>query len=98
MRDISLVLEKRKKKHINDDFGIEECWKQITEIFSQDEVETINYLNNCSKEDLYFISEVFEDISENLKSKKIIACLRKLDKKYPDLKMTSDINLAEEYI
>ena len=53
MREISLVLEERKKKHVNDDFGIEECWKEITEILSQNEDETINYLNNCSKEDLY---------------------------------------------
>lgn len=63
----------RKKKHGNDDFGIEECWKKITEILSQNEDGTIDYLNNCSKEDLYYRSEVFEDIPRNLKSDKIFS-------------------------
>ncbi|WP_162145048.1 hypothetical protein [Cellulosilyticum lentocellum] len=41
---------------------------------------------------------MFEDISEKLQSKKFIKCLRELDKKYPQLKMTKDIDLAEQYI
>lgn len=58
----------------------------------------IFYLENCSEEDIYFISEVFEDVSEQLQSKEYIECLRKLDDKFPNLDMTKDIDLAEEYI
>ena len=47
--------------------------------------------------DLYWISEVFEDISVNLKSQKFIDCLRKLDKKFPGLEMAHDIDIAESY-
>ncbi len=47
--------------------------------------------------DLYWISEVFEDISANLKSQKFIDCLRKLDKKFPELEMAHDIDIAESY-
>ncbi|MFD6576869.1 hypothetical protein ACFWD0_11845, partial [Bacillus subtilis] len=48
--------------------------------------------------DLYWISEVFEDLAESLQSKELINCLRKLDEKYPDLEMTNDIDIAESYI
>lgn len=95
---MEIILKERKAKHIEDDMGIQKCWEKMTNILSEDEDETIAYLNKCPKEDLYYISEVFEDISENLQSIKFIACLRELDKKFPELDMTNDINLAEEYL
>lgn len=53
---------------------------------------------NCSKDDVLLISSVFDYVSENLQSKKFISCLRELDKKYPDLILTSFIDDAEDYI
>lgn len=87
-----------KKQNINDDYGIEKSWNEIVEALSKNEDNTINYLKNADRDGLYWISEVFEDISENLQSERFIYCLRKLDKKYPDLDMTSDIDIAESYI
>jgi hypothetical protein len=83
---------------MNDDMGIQSCWEELTNILSANEKETIKYLSNCEKEELYWISEVFEDISENLESKDFIRCLRNIDKKFPELEMTKDIDLGEEYI
>jgi len=95
---MDIIIKDRKKKSIEDDYGIQECWSQIIEILSKDVKATILYLESCSEEDIYFISEVFEDISERLQSKEYILCLRKLDKKFPNLNLTKDIDLAEEYI
>ncbi|MCY7501638.1 MULTISPECIES: hypothetical protein [Bacillus] len=92
------VLDKRKKLDLNDDYGIQKSWDEIIEILGENEERTLEYLDRCSKEDLYWISEVFEDISEVLQSKELIKCLRKLDEKYPELEMTQDIDLAESYI
>lgn len=89
------LIRERKNKHPEDDYGIYECWDKMTEILSQDIDETIQYLENCLEEDIYFISEIFEDISEKVKSEKYIICLRKLDKKFPNLNMTRDIDIAE---
>ena len=61
---------------MNDDMAIQKCWQDITDILSENEENTITYLNNCSKDELYWISEVFEDISENLQSRDFIKCLR----------------------
>ncbi|MDA1478344.1 hypothetical protein [Bacillus changyiensis] len=95
---MGIILNKRKKLHLNDDYGIEKSWNEIIEVLSEHEEKTIRYLENCCKEDLYYISEVFEDIVEITQSKKLIDCLRKLDEKYPELEMTNDIDIAEGYI
>ncbi|MGG0759204.1 hypothetical protein [Bacillus paramycoides] len=95
---IKKALEDRRMLHPNDDYGIEKSWGKLTAILSENEEVTINYLMNCSKEDVYLISEVFEDVSEKLQSKGFIECLRKLDEKFPDLNLTYDIDVAESYI
>ncbi|MCC2929417.1 hypothetical protein [Bacillus sp. LBG-1-113] len=78
---------------------MQKSWDEQIEILSENEENTVSYLANCNKEDLYWISEVFEDLAESLQSKElIINCLRKLDEKYPDLEMTNDIDIAESYI
>ncbi|EOV9529293.1 hypothetical protein CN931_04910 [Bacillus sp. AFS054943] len=95
---MQVILDKRKKLNLNDDYGIQKSWNEIIEVLSENEENTIRYLENCSKEDLYWISEVFEDIAEIVQSKEFINCLRKLDKKFPELEMTKDIDIAESYI
>ncbi|WP_459502577.1 hypothetical protein [Bacillus sp. C1] len=95
---MEVILDKRKKLNLNDDYGIQKSWNEIVEVLSENEENTIRYLEICSKEDLYWISEVFEDIAEIVQSKEFINCLRKLDKKFPELEMTKDIDIAESYI
>jgi len=82
---------------VNDDCGMEKYWNKMTELLSLNEDTTIKYLEDCDADNLYWISEVFEDISANLKSQKFIDCLRKLDKKFPELEMAHDIDIAESY-
>ncbi|MBC1503716.1 hypothetical protein HB825_11620 [Listeria booriae] len=98
IKQMEIILEKRKSLNINDDFGIEKCWNEMTELLSQNEMETINYLEESTEKDLYYISEIFEDVSERFQSEQFINCLRKLDKKFPELDMTQDIDIAESYI
>ena len=71
---IQKILKKRKERH-PDDPRIYEEWKSLTEIFSQNEEDTINYLGNCPKEQPEWLCEVFDDISERLKSEKFITTL-----------------------
>lgn len=96
--EIQENLKKRRSINQDDDFGLERSWEELTNILSKNEDETIKYLMNCSKDDVLFISSVFDYVSENLQSKEFISCLRELDKKYPDLKLTSFIDDAKDYI
>lgn len=45
-----------------DDPRILEKWNELISIFIQDEENTISYLNTCSKENINWISEIFDDI------------------------------------
>ncbi|EOH95910.1 hypothetical protein UAY_03336 [Enterococcus moraviensis ATCC BAA-383] len=95
---VNQVLEERREISLNYDYGVENSWEKLTAILSENEVKTINYLMGCSKDNVYWISEVFEDISERLQSRKFIECLRGLDQKFSDLNLTYHIDVAEDYI
>lgn len=95
---MKVILNKRKKLNLNDDYGIQNSWDAIIEVLVENEGNTLRYLEKCSKEDLYWIGEVFEDIAEIIQSKELINCLRKLDEKFPELDMSNDIDIAESYI
>jgi len=89
------IIEERKKMH-QDDPRIIEKWNKLTQIFIQNEESTIMYLNNCKKENIEWISEIFEDISEQLKSLRFIECIEQLSNKYPDLDLEQDILYAKK--
>lgn len=60
-----------------DEYWIEDYWKAEIEIFTENISETIDFiLNSCSDEELFWISEVFEDIAEQTQSKEFIKTLR----------------------
>lgn len=59
---------------------------------------TIKFLNEADVETVDWISEVFEDISERLKSAKYIDCLEGLSKKYPHKLLRPAINAAKNLL
>src|SRR5699024_6328057 len=95
---MNVILNKRKNLNLSDGYGIQQSWNQIIEVLVENERNTIKYLENCSKSDLYRISEVFEDIAEILQSKELIYSFIKLDEKYTELNMTNDIDITGSYI
>ncbi|UIO43731.1 hypothetical protein LOY85_06145 [Brevibacillus brevis] len=51
---------------------IEQKWMELTDALSENEDLTLNFLKNCTKTELSYLSEVFEDVAYNLQSKKYI--------------------------
>lgn len=95
--EIEKIIEERKKLH-PDDSRVVEKWKELTQIFIQNEENTIAYLNSCCKENIYWISEIFEDISEQLQSSGFIECIERLAIKYPDLNLEQDVLYAKKVL
>ncbi|MBQ8135265.1 MAG: hypothetical protein IJ192_12810 [Clostridia bacterium] len=63
--------------HPNDDYGTENCWKEETEILSENISETINFFENqCTDEEFFWLSSVFSDVSEIVQSKQFVQTLR----------------------
>ena len=92
---VEKIIEERKKMH-PDDPRIVEKWRELTKYFVQDQETTIEYLNNCNKENLKWIGEIFDDISELLQSYQFIECIERLSIKYPDLNLESDVFYARK--
>lgn len=76
------ILAVRINLHPNDDFGTAECWEKELQILTEDVTDTISFLENEStNEEFYWISEVFQELSEKVQSKKLIQAMRsRLDK------------------
>ncbi|KQO01101.1 hypothetical protein [Paenibacillus sp. Leaf72] len=82
----------------DNDPRIESKWEELTEILSRDENLTLGFIQVCTKTELMFLSEVFEEIAYNLQSKRYIELLYSLDKRYPDLDLKRHIEVAESYM
>ena len=94
---ITEIINKRKKMHLEDP-RVSECWDELNEILTVNEDQTISYLFLCEEKELYWISEVFDDISMSFKSLKFIECLEKLKEKYPKLDIDEDIKYSKKYL
>lgn len=89
------IINERIKMH-PDDPRIVDKWKELTDIFTKNENDTIDYLNNCSEDTVEWVSEIFEDISEVLQSQKFIQCIEFLKYKFKELDLEQDIMYAKE--
>lgn len=54
--EVNNLITERKNLH-PDDPKINDIWEQLIKIFSKDEHYTVQYLNNCSEDNLEWISE-----------------------------------------
>lgn len=77
-----------------------DVWSKLTEKLDKDEEETISFFNVCTETEIYWLSEVFEDISNTFKSPDFIVFLKQLQKKYIALALDleSDIKYAKDAI
>ncbi|GIN14042.1 hypothetical protein J26TS2_39090 [Shouchella clausii] len=82
----------------DNDPRVEQKWKELIVLLSEDENLTLNFLQVCTKTELSFLSEIFEEVAYNLQSKKYIELLYLLDQRYPDLNLKRSIQIAEEYM
>ena len=57
--------------------GIERCWTQLIDILSADAGESIDYfLHECTDEEFFWLSEIFEEIVEKTQSRELVSALR----------------------
>lgn len=79
------IIEERKLINDEWDYGVDQCNKKLIVLLTEDINKTIQFLDNdCTAEQFIWISEVFYEINEILRSKKFIEALKNLVVKYPD--------------
>ena len=92
---IVLLVNWRKELKNSEGLIEEYYWKPLINILSKNEKGTIDFLKNCNDEILYWISEIFEDISEIFQSKDFVEFLKELQQQHPNADMEQDIKYAE---
>ena len=95
--EVSNIIAERKKLHVNDP-SVENYWNKLTDVLIRDENTTIQFLDNSDSDTVMWISEVFEDVSEQLNSMEFIKCLEGLNNKYPKLNLEPFINEAKNFL
>jgi len=95
-KEFQEILTERESHHINDNHRIEKSWLRMTTFLSRDINQTIELLNTASEDEVLWISEVFEDIAEIVKSTAYIECLEHLVQKYPKANLSYIVHIAKE--
>ena len=92
---IEELIQIRKEMHL-DDPNITNIWNELADLLSQNIDDTVKIISELSRDEVYWVSEVFEDISENLMSQEFINCIESLAKKYSDIDISDDIEFAKK--
>lgn len=59
-----------------DNYWVEDYWKAAIEMYVKDISATIMFFqNDCDDEELYFLSEIFEEIVEQTQSRELVSVL-----------------------
>ena len=78
------------------------AWDKLAKFLSADIAASIDFLENeCSPDDIYWVSEVFDDIARKTQSKDFIAAIHRIYDKMPENvkeTMEVDIQSAEQAI
>ena len=70
------TLKRRVSLDINDDFSLQDCWNSMINILTKNIDETIDFFKTqCSNEEFFWLSEIFEDIAYKTQSKEFIKAL-----------------------
>lgn len=91
------LLEQRKELHINDP-RVYDYWDHMTAALSVDEGTTIALVKSMDKDSFLWLSEIFEDVSQKLKSKAFVEVLRKASRTHGISNLDSFIDNAEQAI
>lgn len=90
---ITLIeMEKNTDPHAYED--IQKIWDKEVEILTFSLDETINFLDNLEdEEDMSFVAEVWDDISDYWKSEKLIECMERCILRFPNISKSLEVDL-----
>lgn len=72
------ILTKRISLHPEDYINIEKCWEEETRILTSNMEQAINFIiNECTDDEFYWMSEIFEDIAHDSPSIDFVDALKK---------------------
>lgn len=74
-KQMKMLVEQSKKTDPNDDSAILDLYKKKTEVLCANLDDTIAYINSATPDELYYVSEVYDEISAYWKSERLIKAM-----------------------
>ena len=94
--DMKPFLDKREEIDFKDP-KIKKIRERVTDLLGDhDTGEMMEYLDELSKEEILWLSELFEDIAHRFQNEYFLEYLRQLQKKYPDIDISESLKKVEE--
>lgn len=88
----------RKSIHLNDSNATYKKWEELIGLLCENESDTINLIQNSTKEEIDWISEVMEEVAEKLNSNAYIDALKSVSEKYPECKLEDIIEISVKHM
>lgn len=80
------LIKTRKTIDANDNIATQNIWDKEIEVMTFSIDGTIDFLNTCDKDTLYWSSEVWEDVSSVLKSLELVDAMEKAASRFDDIR------------
>ena len=71
------LIQERSKMDTQNDVLASQNQEQLLEIFKNNLTDSMEFLDSCFAEELYWISEIFDDLSEYFQSSELIECMER---------------------
>lgn len=71
-------------------------WEVMIRVLSENKQRTIDLINRCTPIQGFWLSEMFEDISLKMQSRRFLVTIKNLQARYPKLDLKFDIEQAEK--
>lgn len=95
VKKIKELIQERNEMDPQLDIPASQNQEKLLEIFKINLDESIEFLDSCSSEELYWISELFEELSEFFKSQELIECMER-NAKRTGVDCSMDIKYAKD--
>lgn len=73
------------EKNDTNSYYFEEIFEEKKNLLCENLQETMQFIDFCTQDEFYWISNAFEDISKKFKSMEFIECLRRNQKRFPEI-------------
>ncbi len=103
--DIDAVISERYRLSVLSggewDYQIQLCWDRLTDLLTRDIDDTIRFLDNeCRADQFVWMSDVYDVVAKETKSREFVDALYRLAEKYPEDVKDADlmymIDIAEK--
>lgn len=92
------IINRRGKLRPYDEHRSGQYWNEIKQLLNRDMNHTMDFLHQCNDTELYFLSEMIDELSYEFQSKEFINFLKRLSKKHPEAEFNVDLEFAESML